>query len=277
MEASMHSIRLIMMVIATTLLFSFNLSPDNNSSSLSPHGPRPLPQGHNSNTLGSSQSPHMAETLTEYYSATKNASEAIAQYRAAIDLERETLDEYRRVLKDEQSQKNFLPMLAFAVSIVALIATLYFSHKARQHNRLSVRPLPFVRQPDFENRIGVSIQNNGTGPMILKSAKATADKLGPDDLIHLVPHQPGIVFRNFNVIGQPRSIRPGDSIDLIDLQIDPNEPNEETYRDQLRMALGNMTLELRYTDIYETPFAPYVWRLDWFHRHWPELAAKASK
>ena len=169
---------------------------------------------------------------------------------------------------------TIVAICALFVSIVSLATSIYFSWCARDHNRRSVTPLPFVLQSDFEDRIAVAIRNNGTGPMILHSVQA---KIPPDDrsghLIDLIPvPPPGLLFSNFNKIHQTRAIRPGDQVDLIDLPVHVGDPIAVAYRDELRKTLGHTTLELTYTDIYDTNFPVYAIKLGWFHRH-PSVSA----
>ena len=158
---------------------------------------------------------------------------------------------------------------ALIVSVASLMTSLYFSYCARDHNRRSVKPIPFIEQPDFENRIAVVIRNNGTGPLILQKAEARSSAGGPPGhLIDLVPAAPaGLSFKNFNRVEQIRAIRPGDHVDLLDFAITVDDSTAVEYRDQLRRALGNITLELTYTDIYDTRFPIYSRKLTWFHRH----------
>lgn len=56
---------------------------------------------------------------------------------------------------------------ALFVSVLSLGFSIYFSVKSREHNRLSVRPMPYILQPDYQDRIAVIVQNNGTGALIL--------------------------------------------------------------------------------------------------------------
>lgn len=158
---------------------------------------------------------------------------------------------------------------ALLVSFVSLATSIYFSWCARDHNRRSVKPLPFILQPDFQDKVAVVVRSNGTGPLILQKAQARRRADGcSGQLIDLVPTPPkGVVFRNFNRIEQIRAIRPGDDVDLVDLRIDVTDPIAAKYRDELRRALGNMRVELTYTDIYDTCFPVYSRTLDWFLRH----------
>jgi hypothetical protein len=158
---------------------------------------------------------------------------------------------------------------ALFVSFVSLATSIYFSWCARDHNRKSVKPIPFIQQLDYEDRIGVIVQNNGTGPLILKKAQAVSSTDGRvGHLIDLIPAQPnGVLFSNFTKIRQVRAILPDRHVDLIDLPVDLANPIAVNYRDELRGALGNMTIELTYTDVYDTRFPVYAITLTWFHRH----------
>lgn len=182
-----------------------------------------------------------------------------------------TLAGSKKVTPQEDSSlwdtKTIVATCAVFVSFVSLMSSIYFSLKAREHNRRSVLPMPYILQPDYDDRIAVVVQNNGTGPMILQKAQARTDnRVG--HLMDLIPPIPRHMhFKNFNRIVQERPIRPGDHVDLINLEINPNEDAAADYRDKLREALGDMTLELTYTDVYRSRFRVYSYKLDWFHRH----------
>jgi len=164
---------------------------------------------------------------------------------------------------------TIVAICALFVAIVSLVASIYFSWCARDHNRRSVKPLPFVLQSDFEDRIAVAIRNNGTGPMILQRVQAKNSTDGRSGhLIDLIPEPPaGLFFSNFNRVHQIRAIRPGDQVDLVDPPIVADDATAVAYRDELRKALGHMTVEVTYSDIYETRFPVYAIKMGWFHRH----------
>jgi hypothetical protein len=153
------------------------------------------------------------------------------------------------------------------IAICALFVSIYFSLKAREHNRLSVKPMPYISQWDYENRIAIAVYNYGTGPMLLQKAVAeTANRVG--HLVDLIPSPPDhMSFSNFTTVVQPRPIRPGDHVDLLDLSINENDPRAIAYRSELREALGDMAVKLTYTDVYGSHFRIYSQKLDWFHRH----------
>ena len=162
-----------------------------------------------------------------------------------------------------------LAICASLVSVVSLVTSIYFSWCARDHNRRSVKPIPFVARLDFEDHLAVIIRNNGSGPLILQKAQARISGEGRSaHLIDLIPEPPpGLFFKNFNRVEQIRAILPGDKVDLVDLPISVDDPEAAAYRDELRRALGDVTLELTYTDIYQTRFPNYRTKLTWFHRN----------
>src|SRR5437899_9801616 len=167
-----------------------------------------------------------------------------------------------------ESTSIILAICALFVSGVSLATSIYFGWCTRDHNRRSVKPIPFVAQPDFEDRIAVIIRNNGSGPLILRKAEAKrSGEARSGHLIDLIPEPPpGLFFKNFNRVEQVRAILPGDEVDRVDLSIDVDDPKAVAYRDQLRHALGDTTVELTYTDIYDTYFPIYSIKLAWFHR-----------
>jgi len=71
-------------------------------------------------------------------------------------------------------EATILAICALFVSAVSLFTSVYFSWCARDHNRRSVKPLPFIAQRDFEDQIAVIIRNNGTGPMILQKVLSSS-------------------------------------------------------------------------------------------------------
>ena len=216
-----------------------------------------------SETLISQNSEALADTAREPASPT--GSETIDHPRATVEFDK--AGERDGDGTTEADAKTFWTVAAIFVSLVSLGTSIYFSWCARDHNRRSVKPLPFILTSDYEDRIRVSIQNNGTGPLILQKAQAKLPDGRSGHLIDLIPEPPtDFRFSNFNRVQQFRAIRPGEQTDLLDAPIDLKNAAHMAYRDWLRKSLGEMTVELTYTDIYETRFPIYSWPLRWFHR-----------
>lgn len=155
------------------------------------------------------------------------------------------------------------------IAICALGASIYFGWCMRDHNRRSVKPIPYLSPNDYEDEIAVRLWNYGSGPMVLKNVHfrhAKKDLSG--HLIDIIPDQPdNLPFEDYTNIKPGRAILPGGCINLIQLSIDEDDPHALTYRDELRDFLGNVSVRVNYTDIYDSWFKAYTRYLDWFQRH----------
>lgn len=158
---------------------------------------------------------------------------------------------------------------AVVVSVVSLWASLYFGWCTRDHNKRSVKPLPYVIAGDYENCISVLLCNNGTGPLVLRKVTARHNKEGSSGhLIDMVPESPpDVYFKNFIKVRPGRAILQGGRLDLLVFELDVDDSAAVGYRDALRDALGHISIDVEYTDIYESHFDTHTQNLTWFHRH----------
>lgn len=156
---------------------------------------------------------------------------------------------------------------AIFVSVVSLITSIFFSRSARQHNRKSLLPFPYLDRADFEDELRVRLFNKGVGPMIVTSvtAKRGAEK---GHLIDIIPgHKFDFTFKNFSRFTDERPILPGECGDLLVAEFDVENTEHIHYRDTLRNFLSECVLTIEYTNVYRTKFAPYVAGCEWFGRH----------
>jgi len=161
-----------------------------------------------------------------------------------------------------------IALCAVVISVVSLGSSIYFGWCTRDHNRRSVKPLPYVAPTDFEDRLAVRLWNYGSGPMILRKVITRNERNKfSGHLIDLVPSPPGgLCFNNFVKVHPGRAVLPGKSIDLVEIIIDEKSMVAVGYRDQLRNVLGHLVVDVEYTDIYESQFSTYERDLTWFHR-----------
>jgi hypothetical protein len=164
--------------------------------------------------------------------------------------------------------ETMIALCALGTSLIALGFSIYFGWCTRDHNRRSVKPLPYVAPNDYENELSVRLWNYGSGPMILSNVICRHVKLGlSGHLIDLLPTPPDkLHFDEFVKVHSGRALPPGECLDLIQLTVKKDEVHAVDYRDKLRDFLGNVSVEAEYTDIYETSFPTYTRVLDWFHR-----------
>lgn len=161
-----------------------------------------------------------------------------------------------------------IALCAFGTSLLALGFSIYFGWCTRDHNRRSVKPIPYVAPNDYENELSVRLWNYGSGPMVLnKVVSRHALKKLSGHLIDLVPTRPDhLYFDAFVKLHPGRTLLAGERLELLKICIDEEAPKELTYRDELREFLGNVSVDVQYTDIYESSFPTYTRDLDWFHR-----------
>jgi len=150
-------------------------------------------------------------------------------------------------------------VLAFAISI-------WTAWAQRQHNKLSVRPLPEIQLRDMNGHIQVKLINNGTGPLVIKKLEVLDNKkIVGRALIELIPLG-GRGWNFFVDIIDGRSIAPNGEILLLDLEYDTNNITEREFAKSTRVALCNLDINISYKSIYGNTLPSYQKKLTWFSR-----------
>lgn len=153
----------------------------------------------------------------------------------------------------------FISVFALFISII----TMFFQQK---HNKNSVIPLGRIIVGDYEDDIFVKIVNSGTGPLIveklycnLKNEKIT------DTLIELLEEiLENEIATDFVEDITNRVISPNKEIILF--RITREEEIEEQLKKKLRQRLSDVTIEIKYKDIYNQSFIEKR-KLNFFGRH----------
>jgi hypothetical protein len=162
---------------------------------------------------------------------------------------------------------TLVALLAVIISALSVFFTWRALKHQREHNSMSVRPLPYITVGDYEDKIYVKIRNNGTGPLIVKKLEVVGASKPSESLVNNMPSlRPGIYWTNFSGPNEGRSIPVGGEMMLLELS-DPHLSEEFLLsRDEVRAALGRLSLTLDYTDIYSNKLPPCSRDLKWFHR-----------
>ena len=162
-----------------------------------------------------------------------------------------------------------IALCALVTSAVSLAASIYFGWCTRDHNRRTVKPLPYASPSDFEDQLAIRLWNYGNGPLVLQ--KVIAHNKQNDlsgHLIDLLPPPPeGLYFSNYVKPRPGRAIPPGESLTLFEFTVEDSNRKAIAYRDKLRDILGHFVMHIDYTDIYETIFPTYARDFTWFHRN----------
>lgn len=153
-----------------------------------------------------------------------------------------------------------------AIAIMAFFISVWTGRIQRQHNRLSVRPLPEIQLRDMDGHIRVKLINNGTGPLIIERlAVLESGKVVGSSLIELMPA--GFVGWTFFVhVVDGRSIAPNGEIVLIDLEYDSRDSAERRFAMSVRGILRALEVRVEYSSIYGNALPVYEKELDWFGR-----------
>jgi|GEM_PF-1187565 len=157
---------------------------------------------------------------------------------------------------------NFISACALIVSIIAIATGFVGLMIQRKHNILSVRPIGNIGLFQGPAIIEISIINNGTGPMIIKSVE-TENKEGikkkyPVDWIPLQDRQ------LFWTALEDISIKSGSGIYLLKFKYNPSNPDQEQKRDNIRSILKDLSIRIKYTDIYDRVQPDLVKPFDYF-------------
>jgi len=158
--------------------------------------------------------------------------------------------------------------LAFLSSCVAGYISYSSLRHQRKHDALSVRPLPEINFADYETQLRVKLRNNGAGPLLVIRLVVGDGKEIRGQLLDWMPDLPdGVTYASFSGVVDGRSIAPGNSIVLLDFVGDDQDTTFTTLRDELRAALAALTVNVEYTDVYDTVLSPHRKSLAWFGRH----------
>lgn len=158
--------------------------------------------------------------------------------------------------------------LALFVSCISVWISVSAARSQRKHNELSVRPLAEVTVADYENSLRVKLRNNGTGPMIILAVTVSDGTRQLDSLIEWMPSLPeNRPWNTFSHALRRRTLQPGAAIVLLELTEHAGETSFSQCRDRVRQALAPLTVNVEYTDIYETALRPCRKELSWFCRN----------
>jgi hypothetical protein len=132
----------------------------------------------------------------------------------------------------------------------------------------SIRPLAYIGVGDYQKHIFVGVVNNGTGLMIIKSITINGEMKPLYEALPN-PEEWGVHWRHFVEDTADRSVPAGGRVVLVDLLASDQKVSEENFdqaREAIRSALGDITVRVEYTDIYNRNQPPAERKLKWFHR-----------
>ena len=159
-------------------------------------------------------------------------------------------------------------LLALLVSAVSVGISVWAVRSERRHNALSVRPLAEITVADYEASLRVKLRNHGTGPMIITAVIVSDGSSTRPTILDWMPDLPNErPWANFTGEIRDRALAPGSEIVLLELTEYEDEIGFAECRNIVRAALAPLTVNVEYTNIYNTIMPLRRKELSWFGRH----------
>jgi hypothetical protein len=158
-----------------------------------------------------------------------------------------------------------IALCALIVSVVAVTVNVVTELRGRRHDRLSVRPVVQINEQSYLDRVCVTLENRGLGPLRIRSARF--DDGAGRITESLIEHMPsGRTWRDFWGRIDGDYVQAGAVLELVLLEGSPSDDEFCAYRDQVRQHLGRITVRVQYEDLYGCLMQPVVYPLEWFRR-----------
>jgi hypothetical protein len=153
--------------------------------------------------------------------------------------------------------------VAIAISLLALLATFYQLYLQRVHNEKSLKPLAQIDLVD-RDKLSVHIQNNGVGPLIVKTIVYLRDGKSYSTIRECLTLSPR-AYQHLTISPtEQKIILAGSYLEVFSKRIKEGDSGQEVER--VRNELARITVRVEGTDIYNNTVA--VERsLGWFVRH----------
>lgn len=147
-----------------------------------------------------------------------------------------------------------LAVLAFAVSCMAIWQTCVSLKMQREHNAKSVLPIHSVNKLNYEDRIGIELENRGAGPLLIESIRVYKASNPHESKPNLIDWMPDMVYSTYKRTLDGVALQPGKSMYLLLFEGEQTRTFEEN-RDKIRKALATLEFELKYRDVYDNDFS----------------------
>lgn len=153
--------------------------------------------------------------------------------------------------------------MALALSIFALLATVYQLYLQRIHNEKSVKPLVQINLTDNNGLIYAHVQNNGLGPLIVQRLVFTRNEQVYYDITDCLSLNPRL-YQHIPVNEAVKKVVPqGTYLEVFSKQFDIEMDAE---LDNTRRELATLLLRVEAVDIYDHKIITER-TLNWFARH----------
>jgi hypothetical protein len=162
---------------------------------------------------------------------------------------------------------TIVALAAMVISLVSLFVAARTLKHQRNHNILSVRPIPMVSTADHEDHLSIELKNTGSGPLIIRGIAITGASPPRTYLRECMPSLPdGLSWKTYVGPLKGESLGPGEAVTLLELVGDPTDTTFSEFRDRCRQLLGALSVEIDHTDIYGSERPMHEHSLVWYAR-----------
>ena len=160
----------------------------------------------------------------------------------------------------------FLSFIALIVAIMSIFFTKKTIDVQIKHNKLSVRPIPYIRIGDYKNKLFVKLENHGTGPMIVNWVTISKENEKFNSLFEAISVKDENIIYEFTAKYRGRVLAPGESLIIVQYEEGGNKNHFKDMRESIRSKLSKFNIDIDFSDIYRDRFPKYSKKLTWFAR-----------
>jgi len=170
-------------------------------------------------------------------------------------------------------------------AVASAIFSAYAAYNSRQlvvslisSQRLSIRPLVQISFGDYDDRLYVSIENHGLGPMIIENVSVVKAGVEVGGSLVYAKDFPFIeryvddFVRDFG----GRAVQHGGDALIFRAKGEISDPEFQDYLNQLRKYLSDVEFLVAFKDMYDVKQEPARRNGSWFARHFQQEIGDAS-
>jgi hypothetical protein len=150
--------------------------------------------------------------------------------------------------------QGIVAFLALLISTSSAIISFYTFRLQRTHNIKSVKPILHIGQWDYENNLSVTLVNLGLGLALIETISVSnKTDIIKNCIYNWLPQKlPGNMnYKEYWTGYKNFVVQPGQIIKLVEIPIDANQQEQIEYREKIRAILRQLTVRIKYHDIYE--------------------------
>ncbi|MCP3907446.1 MAG: hypothetical protein GY712_05450 [Oceanicoccus sp.] len=146
---------------------------------------------------------------------------------------------------------------ALFVSVISIVIGALALRNQKIHNQKSVRPICSITYKNYLSEIVITVSNDGVGPMLVDALELIKNGKVYRRLKDLIspsfPSGGEYTYKWVNFI-QQRTIPVGGHIEIFCFHKTEGQTDFESVRDKVRKALTEVTISIKYSDIYGKDF-----------------------